>query len=150
MAKFKFHWGIGIATFYISFVLVLVGFVIFTTFNRVDLVDENYYDQEIKYQGMIDKIERANKLAEPLKIESADSYVRLSYPKGLLNDIIKGDITFFRPSDKKMDFVLPVKPDQSGYQIVDSKSLAKGLWRVKVDWAIGDSTYYNEEVLVIN
>ena len=150
MAKFKFHWGINTAIFYISFVVVLVGFVIFTRFNQVDLVDENYYEKELKYQGMIDKIERTNKLAEPLKIESADSYVMLSYPKSFSSNDIKGTITFFRPSDKTKDFTIPVQPDESGFQVISSTNMSKGMWRVKVDWAVGDSTYYNEEVLVLN
>ncbi len=150
MGKFKFHWGTNVAIFYILFVLVLVGFVVFTTFNRVDLVDEDYYESELKYQGTIDKIERTNKLTEPLKIELAGNYVRLSYPKNISTNDINGKITFFRPSNKKLDFVLPVKPDESGFQIVSSENLIKGLWRIKVDWAVGDSAYYNEQVLMIN
>ncbi|MBX3044596.1 MAG: FixH family protein [Candidatus Kapabacteria bacterium] len=150
MAKFKLHWGNSIAIFYISFVLVLVGFVIFTRFNRVELVDENYYEKELKYQNVIDKMDRAGKLPEPLSIESSDSYVRFSYPKSVDQGDISGEITFFRPSDKKLDFTLPVKPDESGFQVVGSSNLEKGMWRVKVDWAVGDTTYYNEQVLVIN
>lgn len=150
MAKFKFHWGINTAIFYIAFVVALIAFVIFTRFNQVDLVDENYYDKEIKYQSTIDKIERTNKLDEPLKIETADSYIRVSYPKLFKSSEIKGEITFFRPSDKTKDFTLPVKSDDTGYQVISSSNMTKGMWRMKIDWAVGDSTYYSEEVLVIN
>lgn len=150
MEKFKFHWGTNVAIFYIMFVLVLVGFVVFTTFNRVDLVDENYYENEIKYQSTIDKIERSNNLAEPLKIEVAGKYVRFSYPKGISSKDINGKITFFRPSNKKLDFVVPVVSDESGFQVVNSDNLIRGLWRVKVDWAVGDSAYYNEQVLMMD
>jgi hypothetical protein len=148
--KIKLNWGSGIAIFYISFVLVLVGFVVFTTFNRVDLVDENYYDKEIKYQDEIDKIIRANQLSEPLQIVSSNDVVVLSYPKSEDLTDLSGMIRFFRPSDKKMDFNIPIKADDSGNQVIKSPKLSKGMWRVKVDWTIGDSTYYNEQVLVIN
>jgi hypothetical protein len=144
MIKFKMNWGIGIAVFYVSFILLLIGFVIFTSFNKVDLVDENYY------QSNIDKINRTNKLTVPLKIETVDNVVRLTYPKTGLASDITGMITFFRPSDKKLDFILPVKPDDSWTQFIKNEKLTKGLWRIKVDWTIGDSAYYNEEVLIIN
>jgi hypothetical protein len=45
---------------------------------------------------------------------------------------------------------LPVKPDDSWIQYIKNEKLTKGLWRIKVDWAVGDSAYYNEEVLIIN
>jgi hypothetical protein len=150
MIKIKFHWGTNIAIFYILFVVVLVGFVIFSTFNKVDLVDEDYYENEIKYQGTMDKIARSNNLAEPLKIEVSDKLVRLSYPKNFSLSEINGQIHFFRPSDKRLDFKLAVEPDESGFQVVSSKNLTKGLWRVKVDWSVGDTAYYNEQVLMIN
>ncbi|MDT3738752.1 MAG: FixH family protein [Candidatus Kapabacteria bacterium] len=150
MIKLKMNWGIGIAVFYVSFVLLLIGFVIFTSFNKVDLVDENYYEKELDYQSNIDKINRTNNLALPLIIETVDNVVRLTYPKTGLTSDITGMITFFRPSDKKLDFILPVKPDDSWIQYIKNEKLTKGLWRIKVDWAVGDSAYYNEEVLIIN
>lgn len=150
MLSIKLNWGTGIAVFYISFVLILVGFVIFTTFNRVDLVDENYYEKELVYQDNINKINRTKKLAIPLKIESGNNIVNLSFPDSLNYKSITGDITFFRPSDKKMDFKLKIQPDENGNQFVRTENLKKGLWKVKVDWALGDSAFYNEEIVIIN
>jgi len=150
MAKMKFHWGVGITIFYVSFVLVLVGFVIFTTFNKVELVDENYYESEIQYQQKIDKIKRSNGLAQSLMIQALDKSVLLVYPAGYKTDDISGTIEFYRPSEKNLDFKAKVTPDTSGKQIVFSNNFKKGLWKVKVDWAIGDSTYYNEQVLIMN
>ncbi|GAB1370829.1 hypothetical protein MASR1M45_08910 [Candidatus Kapaibacterium sp.] len=147
--KFKFHWGISIAIFYILFVLVLVAFVIFTRFNQVDLVDEDYYENELVYQDKINKIQRVNKLERKMSITQVDDKVLLIFPTDNLNKNISGEITFFRPSDKKLDFKLAVNPETDGKQILDATKINKGLWRVKVDWKNGDIAYYNEDILVI-
>lgn len=145
----KLNWGSGIALFYIFFVLILISFVIFTFFNKVDLVEDNYYKKELVYQKHIEKIDRTSKLTDQLKIISDNEYIELLFPVNIVSSKIGGTINFYRPSNRKLDFSVAVSPDLSGRQIVETKKIAKGLWKVKVNWKSDSLDYYNEQVIII-
>lgn len=145
----KLNWGVMIAIFYSTFVIVLIGFVFYSTTFKFDLVAEDYYDQEIKYQQQIDKIIRAKSFDKPLEVKNLPGMVMLQYPEEIDHNKLAGEIYFYRPSDKKLDFRVKVSSDSSNTQFVPTQNIKSGLWKLKVDWAQADSTYYNEFVLVL-
>jgi hypothetical protein len=143
------NWAIAVPTFYITFVLLMVGVLIFSTFNKVELVDQNYYDKEIVYEKQIDKIRRTNALPEKLLVSSGNGFVLIQFPKSIDKNKLSGKIVFFKPSESKQDFFTNINPDNENKMIFGTDKISKGFWRIKIDWASGDSTYYNEEVVVL-
>ncbi len=144
------NWGLIVPVFYFAFVAVLVAFVIWTSTQTVELVDENYYDKEVEYTQRLKKVERTNRLAEQLELVYNNNAILLQFPKLNNYQAVKGEILFFRPSEKKLDFKAKVNLDSNFQTIFPAEKMKKGLWKLKIDWADGDSTYYNEEILVIN
>ena len=51
----KFNWGTGIFLLYAGFAAVTIALVIFAMTKKVDLVTDNYYDKELKYEEQIQK-----------------------------------------------------------------------------------------------
>ena len=49
-------WPIGLAITYISFMVILIGIVVFSTYNQVDLVAEDYYEKEEEYSDFYQQI----------------------------------------------------------------------------------------------
>ena len=144
------NWAFAVPAFYITFVLALVGVLIFSTFNKVELVDKNYYDKEIVYEKQIDKIRRTNALTEKLTVSSVSGFVMVQFPKFMDKNKLTGKILFFKPSESRQDFFTTINPDNENKMIFGTDKISKGLWRIKIDWASGDSTYYNEEVVLLN
>jgi len=144
------NWAFWVPTFYISFVIVLVIFVIWTTFHKVELVDENYYDKEITYQEQINKKERASNLKNELKLVNANNLIVIKFPEDFNYKNISGFVELFRPSEAKLDFKVKISCDSSNNFVIPTEKMKKGLWKVKIDWAVGDSTYYNEEIVFLN
>lgn len=146
----KLNWGVMIAIFYSAFVLVLIAFLFYSRTVKFDLVSEDYYDQEIKYQDRIDKIIRAKSLKQQLELETFKEAIMLQYPSYMNRSELTGKIHFYRPSDKNLDFFITVAVDSSNKQIVPTSNLKSGLWNLKVEWAKSDSTFYNEFAIVLN
>ena len=146
----KISWGKGITFVYIIFLIVVLGTVAFTTTVDVDLVTDDYYEKELKYQNEIDKKNRTNQLSEQLEIKLESENVKFNFPKAFTSLELGGKISFYRPSNKNMDFALPVNPDSNGIQLVPSKKFAKGLWKIKTDWNYKNIEYFNEKIIVIN
>ena len=76
----KISWGTGIWAVYGLFVLMILGLVGMSIVQKIDLVSDDYYEQEIRYQGKIDKINNAKQLTTPLKWEVAETGITLHYP----------------------------------------------------------------------
>jgi hypothetical protein len=144
-------WPVGIGIIYGLFVLILVVFVIFSMFNTVDLVSEDYYTQELKYQSQIDRINRTSSLNTQLMLEYLESekIINLQFPSEFPPESISGQIVFFRPSDAKLDKVLTINPDIQCSQRIIIKTLQPGLWRIKIFWKVNSSDFYSEDSFII-
>jgi hypothetical protein len=145
----NFDWGKKIAALYIGFVVLVVGMVIFAMTKNTDLVSDNYYEKEIKYQEQIDKEKRTKELPEQVKIEYLGSYVSVKFPQTYNSKDIKGSILFYRPSEASRDFRLNIEPDEKGEQKIVTNKFSKGIWKVQINWKMNRTEYYNESSIRI-
>lgn len=145
------HWPAGLAVFYISFMLITIAVVVFSTFHRVDLVAEDYYDREIRYQEQIERMRRADSLSTPVMWEYNQDRKSLTvhFPPELEAEKISGRFHFFRPSDAGLDKYFPLTLSADNSQILYTGPLKPGLWKLKILWAIYDKEYFVEGILVI-
>jgi hypothetical protein len=142
-------WGTKIAILYGGFVLLIVFMVIMSVNQKVDLVSENYYDQEVAYQGRINEMNNANTLSEKVTTAFINNGIEITFPEEMKGKIVTGNVLFFRPSDKTKDFTLPVKLDDNAAQFVAGSNLQKGMYKLQIDWKADNKNYYSEQVVVI-
>jgi nitrogen fixation protein FixH len=149
--KKSMYWPVGLIVFFIIFILMNVATVVFFSLERVDLVANNYYEKSIKYQDQIERIKRAQKLAEPIKLKylNEQEILVVAYPSIFETKGVAGTITFYRPSDALMDETIPIAVDENCSQIVKTSHFARGLWRAKVSFIIDSLEYYYEEMVVL-
>ncbi len=147
--KIKLNWGWAIVLFFILFITALLSFVVFTTTVHNDLVAVDYYEQQITYQQQIDKVKRTQKLGRQLAVRQGNDFLAITFPDTFAVDSIAGKIIFFRPDDAKKDFTIDILTDSNLRQVVSTKGLHRGLWKLRIDWAAGDSLYYNEEQIIL-
>lgn len=145
------QWPMGIAIIYVIFVLLLVAFAVFSRFQSVDLVTEDYYDQEIKYQQQINRIERARSLPEPVNwiYDKQKGALTVQFPPQFDPLKVKGNVLFFRPSDAKQDKLVALNLSSNGTQLISTENLTPGFWKIKIFWKVENNEYYNEGVLVV-
>jgi len=150
-AKKTISWPWAIGIIYGLFVIILIGYVIFSNLNHVDLVYEDYYARDLRYQKQIDRVERTKKLTAGLTWEytAQKKIISLQFPREIDTQQITGQIVFFRPSDARLDKTIPVNPTISNSQLVNISNLAPGMWRLKIFWRIGDRDYYDEGMFIV-
>ena len=147
--KYKFSWGVGIAIFYSVFVLFLISNVIFSLFQNTDLVTEDYYNKELDFQETIHTLERTKRLNEDLNIIQGSNTIAIQFPDTLTRKKIKGEIYLYRPADATADKKIKLVFNENNFHTLDTREFKKGLWILKIDWSIGDSSYYKEEKIMI-
>lgn len=140
------NWGYRIAILYSSFALFMFTMVALTFQYRVNLVDKDYYKQEIAYQAEIDKMQRVNQLDQKpaLTFNTESRMLELNLPF----EEAHGEILFFRPSDAKKDFKIPLMLHHQT-QAIPCKGLPKGMWRLKINWQSDGKTFYLEQKIQV-
>lgn len=128
---------------------ITLSTVVYMMNQDVNLVADDYYDQEIKYQEQIDRLERTKKLDKENIITFDGSAVKIEMPSDLLYNRVEGEIYFYRPSNGTDDLKIPLTINSLGTQIVPVTALAKGLWTVKVNWTYSGKEYFNEKRIII-
>src|SRR5262245_65730150 len=112
MKPSKNLWPLGIILTFVVFISATVGLVVLASTQRVDLVNANYYDQEIKYQSRIDSQTRARELGSNASIayNSTSKRIVITLPENQARSGLSGHIELYRPSnaglDRQVEFVL--------------------------------------------
>ena len=145
------NWGWKIFILYTGFVIMTLIVVIYTMTQKVELVTDDYYKEEIAYQKQIDRIKNAKRLKDPLTVEYLPSkaIIVFTFPDEHVKVGLDGSILFYRPSDTSEDRKVIIKPDDHGIQMLNVRKLPTGYWRVKVLWSSGGTEYYINKELVL-
>ncbi len=113
----RINWGTGIVIGIIVFVVVTITMTVIFMTQDVSLVSDNYYEKSLSYQDEIDKQNRTNSLDDQVKINFNGEVINILFPFDYLNENISGEIYFYRPSNSKLDFKMPLELNEEGNQI---------------------------------
>jgi hypothetical protein len=139
---------VGVLAIFISGILYAVTLMVS---QDVPMVAEDYYAQELAYQGTIDKQKRVIEDARrpEIRVMKATEAVEVSYPGITKDHLVTGKIQFQRPADDGKDFTLPVNPEADGKQWISVSYADKGLWLVQIDFEVDGVSYYHEENITL-
>jgi hypothetical protein len=142
----KLSWGYKIMFVYIAFV-VGMGFLVFkASSQKFDLVTKDYYDQELKYQQVIDQASNSSKLSGPVTVERNEGELKLSFPNEMKNKKKLVDFYLYYAADAKRDFRKSFELDEN--ELVQALPVGmKGMYELKLSWETEGVKYYFEKKL---
>jgi nitrogen fixation protein FixH len=143
------NWGWKIAIFMGIYMTGIISVVWYAVSMDVNLVAEDYYQQELDYEAQIIRLKNTEALLDKptFKLTSNKEYVILTFPQEL--SPLGGGITFYRPSDFNQDRKFKLDLDEVNQQGFVTTSFLPGLWKAKLTWQQGDKSYFQEFVIVI-
>lgn len=138
------NWGWRIVLLYTGFVSFMLFLVYKCTQQDIDLVTENYYAKELAYgdQYMRMKNSQNPEMKLDLNFDPVSKVMIVTFPQNIAVNNISGEIVFFRPDNKKLDFKIPVKADNAGTQVISCADMTRGLWKMQVSWNSGETGLY--------
>jgi nitrogen fixation protein FixH len=143
------HWGKGILISIIIFLAGTAFMVVIAVNSPTDLVVKNYYEKGVKYQEQIDRINRTNTLAEKVSLEFTGKGLLIKLPEIFTPEKIKGEVSFYRPSNAKEDVKIPLVADDSGTMFISTAGLEKGFWKAELSWSADSKDYFKETSFTI-
>jgi len=140
----KFNWGHGISIFLVIFVVTTISVVVLISTDDAynhELVSEHYYEDELKFQEEINKVNNASKLSEQVKYRVSKEGVLITFPSDFEYSKVTGIIKMDRPSKKILDFTIPVKLDEDFQILIPAEKAIQGKWIMVIDWSVGDQKF---------
>ena len=143
----KLNWGFGIVLAFIGFIGFILYFVIIASTDQKaehNLVTDEYYQEELKYQEEINALENAKNLNVRFNFEQTTEGLRIIIPETVRQQKSEGTVSLYRPSNKQLDFDLAISLSNSHLLIPDNRLLG-GRWDIKIRWKHLDKDYLVKE-----
>ncbi|WP_159023827.1 FixH family protein [Formosa sp. L2A11] len=146
----RINWGTGIVIAFgcfITFILYLVINMMTDKEYHHDMVVDDYYKKELTLQSDINKEENALKLDKNVTWSHTDNGILIQFPNAMNVSEISGTVSLYRPSNKTLDFDLPITLSNHTLLIPKDK-LVNGRWDLTIDWKNNDTSYLYKKSLV--
>ena len=147
----KINWGTGIViafALFISFILYFVFSVQSDSKYDNDLVVEEYYKHDAKFGDEMVRVQNAQDLVQKPEIKNDSEGVTIVFPASFVPKDIKGTVAFYRSSNKKFDFNVPIILSGSSLNI-PKKRLLGGRWEINMEWQYEGKQYLTKETIYI-
>jgi hypothetical protein len=142
-------WPYAIAGSLILFAAAMVGFAVWTGFLPRDLVAPDYYARELRHDAQMAR-EVAGRAADTgLALDPAGARLSVRIAPAAGGRSPQGRVDFYRPSDARLDFSVPLALDDNGAQVIDASAVPRGLWRVRLIWTTGGPERFIEQEVFI-
>jgi hypothetical protein len=145
-------WPHAIITWFVIFTAALAAWITFAVRQNMDLVRSDYYEEEVRFQRQLDRLNRTAAIRSEVAInyDAPKREVTLLLPAAHLAQRPTGRIQFYRPSNASLDLQVPLSVDAAGLQHIGIDALRGGLWKVRIQWSAAGQEYFFEQVMVVD
>src|SRR6187402_3018631 len=131
----KINWGTYIVIAFALFISFILYFVIKVQSDSKydnDLVVEEYYKHDVHFQDEMARVQNAHDLKAKPVIKVEDNGVSIVFPADFSPKDIKGTVAFYRASNKKFDFQVPLSFTDSATLFISKDKLIGGKWDINI------------------
>jgi nitrogen fixation protein FixH len=146
----KINWGTGIViafALFMSFILFFVFKVQSDSKYDNELVVEKYYLKEQTFEKEMEKEQNAHDMDQSVTIISTNDGIKITFPNEYDIKKINGKVSFYRPSNKKLDFEMPISLS-SPHLLIPKSNLVGGRWDISVDWSYEGKEFLSKETVI--
>jgi hypothetical protein len=133
---------------YLFFVAGIIFLAIKSSMQKFELVQPDYYADELKYQSVIDATQRAKEIGGALIIKQELGKLMVKLPSSFTNTTIKGKAHLYYAADIKKDITKNFETS-NGELMIELVSTTKGNYTLKLDLERNGVTYYYEQKIFI-
>ena len=145
----KFSWGNRILMVILLFIGGM-GYLVYRCLHTdYELVSNEYYNDELKYQHVIDASKNSQALADTMSIKSVGGGILLKMPSEMKAAPVKGTVYFYCARSSAQDRKFALELDSSASQLIDKSKLETGTYTVKVNWEMQGKSYYAEQLITL-
>jgi hypothetical protein len=142
----KISWGTAIVIAIGLFMTFILYFVIKVQSNSKydnELVVEEYYKHDAHFDDEMVKIQNAQDLTKKPIISNSSEGISIVFPDTFIPQKIKGKVSLYRPSNKKLDFEIPISLSSPSL-LIPKSNLVGGRWDINMEWEYDGTSYLSK------
>ncbi len=146
----NFTWGHGVIVAlgcFIAFILFMI-FIFPNGQQNSELITDDYYEEELAYQDVIDAKNNADKLTEKPTYAQFPHGIQITFPKEMNNANAKFSFNLYRTDDQRLDVKKDFTLSADNKLLIPAKILAPGNYTLKLHW-VKDKTPYQIDYDVV-
>ncbi|WP_379968231.1 FixH family protein [Epilithonimonas sp. UC225_85] len=136
------NWGHGLMIAlgcFIIFILFLI-FIFPMGKQNAEMISNNYYEEELQYQDIIDAKKNAATLKEVPVYKSTAEGMLISFPESIKADNNLAKFILFRTDDSNLDVKKEVTLQHNLF-LIPKKVISKGSYTLKLKWTENKKPY---------
>lgn len=146
----NFSWGHGVVIALFAFIVFILSmlFLFPNGQKNSEMVTDNYYEEELQYQDVIDAKKRADNLQEKPTYSQDTSGIKIVFPKGYDNSNTTVKFVLNRTDDQNLDIKKSEQLNADQSILIPAKVLKTGNYTLRLTWT-KDKTDYRLDYDVI-
>lgn len=140
----KINWGYKILILYSVFVLGIMLLVFKSTQQKFDLVQKDYYAEELKFQNVINATANAKNLGGELVTIRKGCRLLITLPKGFQTTSVKGIAHLYYAADENRDISKNFETINGTFDI-ELLTIMSGSYTLKLNVEMKGEPYYYEQ-----
>lgn len=138
----KLNWGHGLMIALGCFILFILFLILVFPIGKqnADMISDNYYEEELKYQDVIDAKENAAQLKEVPAYKATAEGMEITFPQSIKVDNNKVEFILFRTEDSNLDIKKEVTLQHNLF-LIPAKVISKGSYTLKLKWKENKKPY---------
>lgn len=130
---------IGLGSF-ILFILFMI-FIFPNGQKNSDVISENYYEEELLYQDVIDAKNNADNLVEKPTYAQSPEGITITFPTNIKPSKKQISFNLFRTNDSNLDVKKELELPANKTFVIPAGILAAGSYTLKLKWKADDKPY---------
>jgi len=143
------NWGNKLLLVFVAFGGMISYMVYRCMQTPVDLVNKDYYRDELAYQQVIDGAKRTNALSGKIGLRQEEGHILVRMPAEMKQAAVNGTILFYCAADASRDRTIRLNINDSARQEISTRNFLPGHYTVKIEWESRGVKYFAEQPFVI-
>lgn len=142
----KISWGHGVVIALGAFILFILGMIFLFPIGKQnsEMITDNYYEEELKYQDVIDAKNLADNLAEKPTVTLQKQGIIVLFPKEFANENTTFNFYLYRAENRNLDIQKDFTLDKNNTFAIPANVVAKGGYTLKLKWKHNNLNYQRD------
>lgn len=143
------NWGHKLLVVILLFLVALGSMVYYASQQDNEMMDAQYYQQELAYQQVIDAKKNLFAVSDQALITQTAEGLLVQLPAGTYDKLGEASIELLRPDSKAKDVFLSKESIDEGRTHIANEQVHKGYYTARMSWNNNGTPYYKEETVYV-
>ena len=136
------NWGHGLMIALGCFILFILSLIFIFPMGKqnAEMISNNYYEEELEYQDIIDAKNNAAKLEKTPTYKATSEGILITFPETIKVDENIANFVLFRTEDSNLDVKKEVTLQHNLF-LIPAKVISKGSYTLKLKWKENKKPY---------